>query len=183
MGSIEGYSVLVTGGGSGIGEAAAAKLAADGANVTICGRTEDKLIAAAERIAAGAADGAAVGHIVCDVTVEASVVAAVQAATATTDRLDGVFACAGGSTGMGPLVTAEVDDIRSTMELNYIGTFLTLKHAGTQMAKQGGGSFVGCSSHAGQDSMRFLGGYGAAKAALDHLCRVGADEMGRFGVR
>ncbi|MCH1434359.1 MAG: SDR family NAD(P)-dependent oxidoreductase, partial [Acidimicrobiales bacterium] len=37
MGSIDGYSVLVTGGGSGIGEAAAAKLAADGAHVTICG--------------------------------------------------------------------------------------------------------------------------------------------------
>ena len=41
MGSINGYSVLVTGGGSGIGEAAAAKLAADGANVMICGRTEE----------------------------------------------------------------------------------------------------------------------------------------------
>ena len=52
MGSINGYSVLVTGGGSGIGEAAAAKLAADGANVMICGRTEEKLIAAVERIKA-----------------------------------------------------------------------------------------------------------------------------------
>ena len=50
MGSIDGYSILVTGGGSGIGEASAAKLAADGANVTICGRTEDKLVAAVERL-------------------------------------------------------------------------------------------------------------------------------------
>ena len=49
MGSINGYSVLVTGGGSGIGEAAAAKLAADGANVMICGRTEEKLVGAVEQ--------------------------------------------------------------------------------------------------------------------------------------
>ena len=184
MASIQGFATLVTGGGSGIGEAAAAKLAADGAHVTICGRTEDKLIAAVDRIAAGAADGATVTHIVADVTVESDVEAAVAAASAVTGRLDGLFACAGGSTGMGPLATAEVADIRSTMELNYIGTFLCLKHGGRQMATQGGGgSIIGCSSHAGQDTMRYLGGYGGAKAGLDHLCRVSADEMGRLGVR
>ena len=184
MASIQGFSTLVTGGGSGIGEAAAAKLAADGAHVTICGRTEDKLVDAVERIGANAADGVTVQHIVADVTSESDVEAAVAAASSVTGRLDGLFACAGGSTGMGPLATAELDAIRSTMELNYIGTFLCLKHGGRQMAKQGGGgSIVGCSSHAGQDSMRYLGGYGGAKAGLDHLCRVSADEMGRFGVR
>ena len=184
MASIEGFATLVTGGGSGIGEAAAAKLAADGAHVTICGRTEEKLVGADERITAAAADGVTVQHIVADVTSEDDVAAAVAAAAGVTGRLDGLFASAGGSTGMGPLATAEVDTIRSTMELNYIGTFLCLKHGGTQMAKQGGGgSIVGCSSHAGQDSMRGLGGYGAAKAGLDHLCRVSADEMGRFGIR
>ena len=82
MGSIGGYSVLITGGGSGIGEAAAVKLAADGANVTICGRTEDKLIGAADRIARTAAAGVAVQHVVADVTDEAAVQRAVAAATA-----------------------------------------------------------------------------------------------------
>ncbi|MEQ8840534.1 MAG: SDR family oxidoreductase [Acidimicrobiales bacterium] len=184
MASIEGLATLVTGGGSGIGEAAAAKLAADGAHVTICGRTEDKLVGAVERIASGAADGVTVQHVVADVTNEDDVRAAVASASSITGRLDGLFASAGGSTGMGPLATSEVETIRSTMELNYIGTFLCLKHGGTQMAKQGGGgSIVGCSSHAGHDPMRYLGGYGAAKAGLDHLCRVSADEMGRFGVR
>ena len=184
MGSIKGLAVLVTGGGSGIGEASAAKLAADGAHVTICGRTEETLIGAAERIRAAAADGAIVHHIVADVTSEDDVSAAVAAAASGTGRLDGLFACAGGSTGMAPLATAEVDDIRATMELNYIGTFLCLKHGGVQMAAQGGGgSIVGCSSHAGADPMRCLGGYGAAKAGLDHLCRISADEMGRFGIR
>ena len=46
MGSINGYSVLVSGGGSGFGVAAAAKLAAYGANVMMFGRTEENLIAA-----------------------------------------------------------------------------------------------------------------------------------------
>jgi NAD(P)-dependent dehydrogenase (short-subunit alcohol dehydrogenase family) len=184
MGSIKGLAVLVTGGGSGIGEASAATLAADGAHITICGRTEEKLIGAVERIQGTAADGTTVQHIVADVTDEQAVKAAVAAATSITGRLDGLFACAGGSTGMAPLATAEVDDIRSTMELNYIGTFLCLKHGGNQMAAQGGGgSIIGCSSHAGHDPMRCLGGYGAAKAGLDHLCRISADEMGRFGIR
>jgi 7-alpha-hydroxysteroid dehydrogenase len=184
MASIEGLATLVTGGGSGIGEASATRLAADGAHVTICGRTEAKLIDAAERIRDSAADGVTVAHIVADVTSEDDVSAAVAAAASVTGRLDGLFACAGGSTGMAPLATASVDDIRSTMELNYIGTFLCLKHGGQQMAAQGGGgSMVGCSSHAGHDPMRCLGGYGAAKAGLDHLCRISADEMGRFGIR
>ncbi len=184
MGSIGSYSVLITGGGSGIGEAAAAKLAADGANVTICGRTEDKLIGAVERISASAAEGVTVQHVIADVTDEAAVLAAVAAATEQTGRLDGLFACAGGSTGIGPLATSDVDTIRSTMELNYIGTFLCIKHGGRQMARQGGGgSIIGCSSHAGTDSFRCLGAYGAAKAGLDHLCRTAADEMGEFGVR
>ena len=61
MGPINGYSVLVTGGGSGIGEAAPAKLAADGANVTICGRTEEKLVAATDRIREEAAPNATNG--------------------------------------------------------------------------------------------------------------------------
>ena len=184
MGSIGGYSVLITGGGSGIGEATAAKLAADGAHVTICGRTEDKLVGAVERIGSTAAEGVTVHHVVADVTDEAAVQAAVAAATAVTGRLDGLFACAGGSTGIGPLATSDVDTIRSTMELNYIGTFLCIKHGGRQMARQGGGgSIIGCSSHAGTDSFRCLGAYGAAKAGLDHLCRTAADEMGEFGVR
>ena len=201
-GSLRGHSVLVTGGGSGIGEATAARLAADGAHVVICGRTEDKLVAASERIRESAAEAIAgearsgqesssaagtaearVAWVTADVTDEEAVAAAVQAACEATGRLDGLFACAGGSTGIGPLATADVEAIRSTMELNYIGTFLCLKHGGSAMARSGGGSFVGCSSHAGVDSFRYLGGYGGAKAGLDQLCRVAADEMGRFGVR
>jgi 7-alpha-hydroxysteroid dehydrogenase len=69
------YSVLVTGGGTGIGRACASRLVADGAHVTICGRTESKLTEAVERITSEAGVGkegaGTIRQIVADVTEEA----------------------------------------------------------------------------------------------------------------
>ncbi len=97
-GGIAGWSVLVTGGGSGIGLATAERLASDGAHVTICGRTEQRLADATARIASAAAGGATARYVVADVTVEEQVRAAVAATAEATGRIDGLFACAGGST-------------------------------------------------------------------------------------
>jgi NAD(P)-dependent dehydrogenase (short-subunit alcohol dehydrogenase family) len=182
MAGIDGFGALVTGGGSGIGLAAAKRLAADGAHVTICGRTQSRLEEAAAEIC-DAAPGTKVQHVVADVTREDDVRRAVSAACAATGRLDVLFACAGGSLHMGPLVAADLEQVRATVDLNLIGTFLSLKYGGRAMARQGGGSFIGMSSQAGLDTFRSLGVYGAAKAGLDHLCRVAADELGQSGVR
>lgn len=181
MASLEGYSVLVTGGGSGIGEGCALALARDGAVVTICGRTVDKLDAAAARIR-DAVPGAGVHVIGADVTGEAQVEAAVAKAVDEGGALDGVVASAGGSLHMGPIHMADVEAVRATLDLNVVGTFLTLKAAAPHLAERQG-SFVGVSSHAGLDSFRFLGVYGAAKAGLDQLVRVAADELGPARVR
>ena len=77
-GALEGQGVLVTGGGTGIGRACAAALAADGAVVTICGRTEATLAEAQEGIEPG--HGGRGGSGVADVTDEGSVQVAVGAA-------------------------------------------------------------------------------------------------------
>jgi NAD(P)-dependent dehydrogenase (short-subunit alcohol dehydrogenase family) len=183
MTSLHSRSALVTGGGSGIGLAGAIRLAADGCSVTICGRTEAKLAEAVERIADSAGEGAEVGYVVADVTSEPDVIAAVAAAVERGGGLDITFACAGGSQHLGPLVTADLDAVRATIDLNYIGTFLTIKHAARPMLAQGSGSIIGMSSHAGADSFRSLGVYGSAKAGLDMLCRVAADELGSRGIR
>jgi len=181
MGALDGYSVLVTGGGTGIGEACAAALLADGAAVTICGRTAATLEDAAGRLSTG---GGSVAWTTADVTVEDEVAAAVAAAVEHGGgRLDGVVGNAGGSRHLGPIVLADVEAVRATLDLNIIGAFLTLKHAAPHLADSGRGSYVGISSHAGRDSFRFMGAYGAGKAGMDHLLRVAADEMGGAGIR
>lgn len=182
MAALDGYGALVTGGGSGIGEGCALALARDGAVVTLCGRTPDKLDAAAQRIR-DAVPSAGVHTIAADVTVDEQVQAAVTKATEEGGGLDAVVASAGGSLHMGPLHLADPEAVRATLDLNIMGTFLTLKHAAPRLADSGGGSFVGISSHAGLDTFRFLGAYGAAKAGLDHLVRVAADELGAARVR
>jgi NAD(P)-dependent dehydrogenase (short-subunit alcohol dehydrogenase family) len=175
MGALDGYGALVTGGGSGIGLASAAALVADGATVTICGRTQARLEEAAAEVGAG--------WVVADVTDEDQVRAAVAAATERAGGLQITVACAGGSMHMGPITSSPLEQWRSTVELNVIGTFLTLKHAAPVMARGGGGSFVGVSSIAGTATHRYLSAYCVGKAGIDMLVRVAADELGASKVR
>ncbi|HEX6420368.1 MAG TPA: SDR family oxidoreductase [Acidimicrobiales bacterium] len=181
--ALAGFSALVTGGGSGIGLACARRLAADGASVTIAGRSEDRLRAAAKEIEAVAADGAGVRAVPADVTDEPSVEALVAAAAEPTGRLDGIVASAGGSETIGPVTQIDVDAWRRTVDLNLTGTMLTLKHGARAMVRQGGGSIVAVSSIAGAVTHRWFGAYGPAKAGLEMLCMVAADELGPSGVR
>src|SRR5689334_16545825 len=79
-GPLDGKAALVTGGGSGIGLASAFYLLRDGATVTICGRSQERLDEAATALRAEAPDGATVHTVVCDVADEAQVIEAVQVA-------------------------------------------------------------------------------------------------------
>ncbi len=198
-GGIAGLAALVTGGGSGIGLGTASRLVADGARVTICGRTEQKLIdavAVLEKVAADTPDGEPRGsaaYVVADVTVEDEVAEAVAAASADRGRLDILFANAGGAMHMGPMIGADTAGVRATVDLNLIGTFLCIKHGAPLMAagvgtgvdggEAPGGSIIGMSSGAGHFPHRYLWAYGAAKAGIDMLCKYAAEELGRTGVR
>ena len=181
MGDLTGRSALVTGGGSGIGLGAAKRFAADGAHVTIAGRTEGRLTEAVAEIAAVAAEGVTVQHAVCDVTVEDDVRAATAAAAAPTGSLDVLFACAGGSLHLGPIADAEVDAWKATLDLNVVGTFLSIKHATAHMTD--GGSIVAMSSIAGASTHRLMSAYCVGKAGIEMLVKVAADELGDRGIR
>jgi NAD(P)-dependent dehydrogenase (short-subunit alcohol dehydrogenase family) len=182
-GGLDGAATLVTGGGSGIGLGCAVRFARDGAHVTICGRTEDRLRAAVDTIRATAAPGATVRHVVADVTVEDDVVAAVAAAVEPTGGLDAVVACAGGSETIGPITRIDVEAWRRTIDLNITGTMLTIKHAAPVMARTGSGSIVGISSIASSNVHPWFGAYGPGKAGIDHVCQLAAIELGPSGVR
>jgi NAD(P)-dependent dehydrogenase (short-subunit alcohol dehydrogenase family) len=182
-GGLEGFAVLVTGGGTGIGRACAERLAADGAAVTICGRTEAKLADAARRIEAAAAKGGSVRYAVADVTVEDEVRAAVARALEPTGRLDGCVANAGGGGGMGPFHVQDVNEFLRVLHLNVLGTLLCIKHTVTHLVAAGGGSFVGMSSLAGHVTHRYFGAYTPGKAGIEAMMRNAADEYGHVGVR
>src|ERR1700710_3077536 len=83
------YSVLVTGGGTGIGRACAARLVGDGAHVTICGRTESNLVDAVKRIEDGVVGTGSIRYVVADIVDEDSVANAVAFAAKPTGGLSG----------------------------------------------------------------------------------------------
>ncbi|MGZ6965111.1 MAG: SDR family oxidoreductase [Acidimicrobiia bacterium] len=182
-GNLEGFAALVTGGGSGIGLGCARRLVSDGATVTICGRTEDRLAAACEELAALASDSATVQYAVADVTDEDAIAAAVARACEPTGTLVATIACAGGSETLGPITQMDTAAWRRTIDLNITGTMLTIKHAARPMAAAGGGSIVGISSIASSRTHRWFGAYGVGKEGIDHVCKLAADELGASGVR
>jgi len=181
--SIVGCTALVTGGGSGIGLATASRLAADGAHVTICGRTEQKLTDAVAAIEPKVGRGGSIRSIVADVTVEDQVAAAVEFAAQPTGSLDILFANAGGSLHLGPFDSADLDGVRATVDLNLVGTIICIKHAVPAMRRGGGGSIIGMSSGAGHFPHRSLWAYGASKAGIEEACRYAAEELGSSGIR
>ena len=182
-GGLEGLAVLVTGGGTGIGRACAERFAADGAAVTICGRTEDKLVSAAEQIAKSAGHGGSVQWVVADVVDEESVKSAVARAMEPTGALYACVANAGGAGNMGPYHVQNTEDYIRVLHLNVLGTMLCVKHTVPHMIAGGGGSFIGMSSIAGHQTHPFFGAYTAGKAGIEQIIRNAADEYGKQGVR
>ncbi len=181
--SLANHAVLVTGGGTGIGRACAARLVADGAHVTICGRTESSLVDAVKRIEGSVAGGGSIRYTIADVTDESSVEQAVAFASEPTGGLSGCVANAGGGGGLAPTAKQDTAEFLRVLHLNALGTFLCLKHTLPKLIDSGHGSFVGMSSIAGRLTHPFFGAYGPGKAAIEQLVRVAADEYGHLKVR
>ncbi|HEX7095591.1 MAG TPA: SDR family oxidoreductase [Acidimicrobiales bacterium] len=182
-GGLEGYAVIVTGGGTGIGRACAERLAADGAAVTICGRTESRLADAAERIAKAAGHGGSVQYVVADVTNEDDVARVVEKALEPTGSLNGVVANAGGGGGMNPLHLQKPEEFIRVLHLNVLGTLYCLKQTVPHLVAAESGSFVGMSSIAGHVTHPYFGAYTVGKAGIEQMIRNAADEYGPTGVR
>lgn len=180
--SLHGAAALITGGGSGIGLACARALVADGASVTLAGRSEGRLLAAVEDLAAGAPEGVAVAHAVCDVADEDQVAAAVATAESLTGGLRLCVAAAGSGT-LAPIVAMSAEQWNGILGANLTGAFFTLKHSAAAMVRAGGGSVVAVSSVAAPLTHRFMSAYCVSKAGLDALCRTAADELGPAGIR
>lgn len=166
---------FITGGGSGIGLGAARALMADGAKVTLCGRTEDKLQAAVEQLGSGAT------YQVADVGDEQALAAALAAAN---DRAPLTIAIANaGVGGAAPFLATDLAEWERVISINLTGAFLTMRMAGAYLAENGGGAMCAVSSIAGSKTHRFMTSYNTSKAGLEMLVRSAADELGSLGIR
>jgi NAD(P)-dependent dehydrogenase (short-subunit alcohol dehydrogenase family) len=177
---LRGSGVLVTGGGTGIGKACAARLASEGAVVMICGRTESRLEAVVADLARA---GLTANYTVADVTQEADVARAIERTVQAAGNLRGVVANAGGGGGLVPYHLQDADEFMRVLTLNVLGTMLCVKHAVPHLVAAGGGSFVGMSSLAGAVTHMVFGAYPVGKAGIDAMMRNAADEYGPAGVR
>jgi NAD(P)-dependent dehydrogenase (short-subunit alcohol dehydrogenase family) len=178
--SLAGRAALVTGGSRGIGRAVAAELLTRGAAVTITGRKQDELTAAAAELAAGPAGGdtsrvLAVAGNAGDPAARAD---AVDATVAAFGGLAILVNNAGVNPQFGPLVDADLDAVRKTFDVNVVAAlgFVQLAHRAWMGAH--GGAIVNMASVAGLRSTGDIGAYGAAKAALIRLTEELAWQLG-----
>lgn len=171
---------LVTGGGSGIGRAAAEAFARDGARVVVA----DVATAAGEETAhlIENAGGKAL-FVRTDVSQNDQVEAMVAAAVSTFGRLDYAFNNAGIGSGGAAIVETAEEDWDRTIAINLKGVWLCLKHECRQMLAQGGGAIVNTSSMMGQVSGPGISAYSASKSGVLGLTRSVALDYARQGIR
>lgn len=171
---LSGRHALVTGGGSGIGLAIARALADAGAEVTITGRRQAALEAAAE--------GAARLHpLAMDVSDEASVVAGTAAAIAARGPVTICVANAGIAEG-DALHRSELAQWRRIMATNLDGAYLTVRESLKAMRKGDWGRVIGVSSIAGLRGLKGAVAYTASKHGLIGLMRGLAAEYAGTGL-
>jgi NAD(P)-dependent dehydrogenase (short-subunit alcohol dehydrogenase family) len=172
---------LVTGAGSGIGEAAAIAFAQAGASgVVLAGRHAAALERVAERIAAIGATPLAAP---CDVGVETQVKALLDAALSRFGRIDAAFNNAGIEGVFSPITQCSAADFDATMAVNLRGTWLSIKYEMAAMLAAGGGTIVNTSSWLAHGAFPGSSIYSASKAALDGMVRALAQEGADAGIR
>jgi NAD(P)-dependent dehydrogenase (short-subunit alcohol dehydrogenase family) len=178
MARLDGKVAVITGATSGIGWRTAEIFVAEGARVVIAGRRVPEGEALAAKL------GAACVFRQTDVTVEDQMRALIALAVDRFGRIDCLFNNAGGPAQTGGIEGLEVDRFDAAMATLVRSVMLGMKHAAPHMKKQGSGSIINNGSIAGR-----LAGfssslvYGAAKAAVIHLTRCVAMELGESGVR
>jgi NAD(P)-dependent dehydrogenase (short-subunit alcohol dehydrogenase family) len=178
---LEGKVALITGGGSGIGEAAAVLFAREGARVAILGRTREKLEETVQRIGK---DGGEAMAVEGDVSKYADMERVVGEIADRWGRLDVVFANAGINGVWAPIDELAPEEWEKTIAINLNGTFFTIKAAVPQLRKQGGSVIVTASVNGTR--MFSNGGasaYASTKAAQVALTQMLAVELAKDRIR
>ncbi len=176
---VRGKSVVVTGGGTGIGSAIAREFALRGSKVLIASRNAEHLEPVADGIRQ---DGGAVESIVCDVRDAAQVEATIERAYTAFGGLD-VLVNNHGASFFQPAEDMSPNGFATIVAINLQGTFLCARAAARRwIAGERGGRIINMSSEAGVYGSPGMAHYGAAKAGIQNLTVSLAMEWARHGI-
>jgi NAD(P)-dependent dehydrogenase (short-subunit alcohol dehydrogenase family) len=175
-----GKVALVTGAGSGLGEAAAQRLAADGAQIVVA----DRDAGAAERVSA---ELRAAGHLASAFTADVrsfdDAERMVAFTVATYGALDLALNNAGITPGLADAHEIALDDWNDVIGINLTGVFYSMKAEIAQMLHAGGGSILNMASTAGVMAHPGRAAYSASKHGIVGLTRSAAVEYAKRGIR
>ena len=177
-GLFAGQTILVTGGGSGIGRCTAHELAALGAHVVLVGRKADKLQRTAAEIRE---DGGSASVQVCDIREEDAVRAMVAAVIAERGVIHHLVNNAGGQYPA-PLASITQKGFETVVRTNLVGGFLVAREVFNQSLSKTGGSIVNMLADM-WGGMPGMGHSGAARAGMENFTKTAAVEWGHAGVR
>lgn len=180
MGDLEGRVVAVTGGASGIGEAAALRVAGEGARVAVIDRDEarGREVAAAIEGAGGTARFDAV-----DVTSGAALAECFGEIAAAWGRIDGLANNAGVNGPTAPMDEYAEDEFDRVIAVNLKAVWLGMRHVIPHMRRAGGGAIVNTASTAAFVAYPGMCGYNASKHAVLGLTKSAALECAAWGIR
>lgn len=176
--SLKDQVAIVTGSAAGIGQGIAELFAAAGASVVVSDLDIDKADSVAERIYQ--AGGQAIS-VLCDVTSEASRMDLVDAALDEFGKISILVNNAGGG-GPQPF-DMPLETFESTYQLNVFSGFHLSQLCAPLMKKNGDGAILNISSMAGENKNKSMTSYASSKAAINHITRNMAFDLGPKGIR
>ena len=172
--------VLITGGLTGIGRAAAVAFAKKGAKVVVAGRRDEAGQALATELRSL---GSEAEFINADVRNEDHVRALVDKTVARFGRLDVAVNSAGTEGRVGPITDQTAESFAATFDTNVLGVILSMKHEVRAMQGQGGGSIINISSTYGHESAAGASIYVGSKHAVEGVTKSVALETAKSGIR
>ncbi|HZF19086.1 MAG TPA: glucose 1-dehydrogenase [Burkholderiales bacterium] len=172
--------VLVTGGLTGIGRAAAVAFARKGANVVVAGRRDEVGNALVKELRSF---GSEAEFVNADVRKEDEVRALVDKTVARFGRLDVAVNNAGTEGQVGPITDQSAESYAATFDTNVLGVILSMKHEVRAMQGQGSGSIINISSTYGHEGAAGAAVYVGSKHAVEGITKSVALELAKSGIR
>jgi NAD(P)-dependent dehydrogenase (short-subunit alcohol dehydrogenase family) len=172
--------VLITGGLTGIGRAAAVAFAKKGAKVVVAGRRDEAGKALVKELRAF---GSEAEFINTDVRQEEDIRNMVDETVARFGRLDVAVNNAATEGAGGPITDQTAESFAATFETNVLGVVLSMKHEVRAMQNQGSGSIVNISSTYGHEGAAGASIYAGAKHAVEGITKSVALELAKSGIR